>query len=536
MTRKEARRRAGVLQRGFGGVLVLILVAGMAAAGGLYAFYRTDNVQAKIARDTDDALAAAKAALIGYAVSRGGVTGNARPGELPCPDTDLPGTPGYGDENTPCNTTTRLVGRLPWRTLGIPELRDADGEPLWYVLAPGFRSWDSHPVGTSTVARRLNIDSRGTLAVRGPDGASTLVSDAVAVVIAAGAPLGSQNRGGAGAGTMLCALTGTAIARQACADNYLDAALNINNASGSGPFIAAPRSDRFNDRLIHITAADFMPAVEMRVGAELKALLLAYRANSACQCYPWADNWAYSGGIADTGQNRGRFPSLPEPEPWGANGIPAFPQWIAANDWHNFFWYSVGRQNSHVDPVPERRCRTCSDHPMLRVGDSWASALLFTPGPPLDGIARMNPPPGQAARRDNLALYLEDAQNNDGASGACPDVGEIGDATPPAGNFKGALSCDTYVVPSATGRNRDRLITVGTSDPAVCTAQTSTLLANATCAAGGGAIKPVCQTAVAGLDACPCLEAARVMVTPPCMNTTNPPQCQAAIAQLKSCS
>ena len=42
---------------------------------------------------------------------------------------------------------------------------------------------------------------------------------------------------------------------------------------------------------------------------KIKTLLEAYRANSPCECYPWADTWPYSGGIADIGQNRGRFPT-----------------------------------------------------------------------------------------------------------------------------------------------------------------------------------------------------------------------------------
>src|SRR5688572_11610459 len=81
--------RSGVKRaRGFGGFLMLILVASIAAGAGLLAFARTDTVKAENDRVAADALAAAKAALIGYAVHRGGATGIGRPGELPCPDLD----------------------------------------------------------------------------------------------------------------------------------------------------------------------------------------------------------------------------------------------------------------------------------------------------------------------------------------------------------------------------------------------------------------------------------------------------------------
>src|SRR5688572_26089723 len=74
-------------QQGFGGFLLLTLVAGLTAAAGLFTFYRTDVVQTENARTTGDALTTAKSALIAYAVHREGqVIANARPGDLPCPD------------------------------------------------------------------------------------------------------------------------------------------------------------------------------------------------------------------------------------------------------------------------------------------------------------------------------------------------------------------------------------------------------------------------------------------------------------------
>src|SRR5688572_20850283 len=125
--------RRSSFQRGFGGVVILALIAGLAATAGLFTFYRTDGAKTGSERATANALAAAKTALIAYAVSRGEPTGTARPGELPCPDTDAPGSAGYGWANTPCRTTASLMGRIPWKTLGIPEPKDGVGETLWYA-------------------------------------------------------------------------------------------------------------------------------------------------------------------------------------------------------------------------------------------------------------------------------------------------------------------------------------------------------------------------------------------------------------------
>lgn len=444
-------------QRGFAGILMVMMLAALAVSTMLVTFHRSDALATDNERKTTDELAEVKAALLGYAVRRGGATGTARPGELPCPDTD-----GDGLENAPCPTAASLLGRIPWKTLGIPEPKDSSGETLWYTISSPFRDSVSNLAAGS--ADRINSDTRGTLTVRAADGATILTDNAVAVIIAPGAPIGTQNRSSTGA--VACTLTGLTVARGLCANNYFETATGTNNAaSTSGPFIAGGRSDSFNDRLAFITTSELIPLLEMRVGNELKALLQAYKANSPCNCYPWADNWAYSGGIADTGQNRGRFPSLPAPYRWGEAGttIPALPAWIAANDWHNLFWYSVSRGQAQP---PVSMCRTCSANP-LTVFDSQTGvttqvqALLFTPGTPLDGIARLLPPPGQSARTNTLSLYLQDAANNDGANiPACRDTGEIGETGGGGSSLPGQPSCDAYTRPTATAFDRDRLFTI----------------------------------------------------------------------------
>ena len=51
----------------------------------------------------------------------------------------------------------RIIGRLPWKTFGLPDLRDGSGERLWYALSPNFR--DNPSVSP------LNSDTRGSITV-----------------------------------------------------------------------------------------------------------------------------------------------------------------------------------------------------------------------------------------------------------------------------------------------------------------------------------------------------------------------------------
>lgn len=95
-----------------------------------------------------EALAQARNALIGYAISYE----ERHPGEgygfLPCPDSGNDGSTPIGA----CGARgVAAIGRLPWRTLGLPDLRDGWGECLWYAVAgsakhnpkPLTHNWDS---------------------------------------------------------------------------------------------------------------------------------------------------------------------------------------------------------------------------------------------------------------------------------------------------------------------------------------------------------------------------------------------------------
>ena len=144
MRRIPASRSA---QRGAALILaVAILILGVSWAA-ISALGKAGTRTAEREIRTGQALNAAKRALLGYVAQYAARTDHDVPGRLPCPE---PLSPPAGSEGVAgslaCNDNTqKYVGRLPWRTLGIEQLRDGDGEPLWYVLGPGFRGSPINP-------------------------------------------------------------------------------------------------------------------------------------------------------------------------------------------------------------------------------------------------------------------------------------------------------------------------------------------------------------------------------------------------------
>lgn len=125
-------------ERGAAALMLIVIVAVLAAAAVASALPGT--LQAERDQATHRALAQAAQALAGHARVRRCVVGSGTvASHLPCPDLGA----AEGQAAPSCAPGSR--GRLPWRTLGIEPLRDADGECLWYertisgarVIAPG---------------------------------------------------------------------------------------------------------------------------------------------------------------------------------------------------------------------------------------------------------------------------------------------------------------------------------------------------------------------------------------------------------------
>lgn len=520
--RPKSNRLRILRQQGYTLLLVLLLL-GAAVGAALFSFFSTTTLTLERDQKTADALAAAKAALIGYTVRGGDCVPQPsctpqnpqRPGEFPCPDTN-----NDGFEDGAC--VAGRLGRIPWKTLGIPEPKDSTGETLWYAVAGPFRSYNSGALNSSPI----NSDTRGNITVFATNGTTPLTDQAVAVIFAPGQALAGQNRDPNT--TAACTTSPSSpVPLNRCAANYLETGLgNRNNATTNGPFIAGSRSDSYNDRVVYITTPEFIPIVEQRAAKELKSALQKYYDANAH--FPFAAAFNDTNGNCKRGERRGRVPAAAGDcvgmSNWVTGATRLLPDWFVNNQWWRVMYYAVspdygrlgagsdsghdadkdkdkdkdkGRHNSSLD---------CSGGCLTVDGKTGISALFFTPGTPLAAINR----PG-----NNLSDYLEDAENRDGWSTGANDI---------------------YVTPTAKTFDRDRIYTLaGGASTQQCANNAAALLALVPCGQPPK-LNPQCTTLAANLAGCSCASAAAQMITTPCENTLNPSQCQSAVAALKSCT
>ena len=219
------------------------------------------GLQAGRDRRTATALAQAKEALIAYAVTYGDAHPDKVPGYLPCPEATAPAsTAKEGSADPSCGAkNVSMMGRLPWKTLGLEPLRDGAGECLWYAVSGTYKS--------NPATDMMNWDTNGLFAVFASPGISLINGSgpenrAAAVIFAPGAVVGRQNRN-AVANTPVCG-------GNYAPSNYLEASGSVNNAvisSAAGAvteFVAGGRDGGNNDRLLVITPQDIFGAIERR--------------------------------------------------------------------------------------------------------------------------------------------------------------------------------------------------------------------------------------------------------------------------------
>src|SRR5687768_13031363 len=182
--------------------IVIVVVAAVALAALLaLAALTLAGATASAGRDaaSDRALLQARESLVAYAAERA-LGSEVGPGYLPCPDLDDDGWA----EST-CGSLAgdigqeQRLGRFPWKTLGLPDLRDGHGERLWYAVSTRHKGLLNCAASAGCVD--MTPDSAlGTLSVIDPSGhrihdgrladpLRAAESGAAAVVIAPGGPL-----------------------------------------------------------------------------------------------------------------------------------------------------------------------------------------------------------------------------------------------------------------------------------------------------------------------------------------------------------
>jgi hypothetical protein len=244
------------------------LVSGLKAAGNRTVVDRSHN--AKV-------LAEAKAALIAWAANNAADPTENYPGRLPCPE----GAAWIGNANAegiaapglqPPLPETQIsvpncssVGRLPWRTLGLPKLIDASGEPLWYIVTTGSTGW---ALANATTALSINSNKADTITVNGNPNA------AVAAIIAPGAPM----RVGPNANQIAVGCAAQTQSRTASTPNvanYLECQSTSSSPIGVRTQVVDNATNpTFNDQIVLITAAEVLAAIEPMVAQRIQTQVL----------------------------------------------------------------------------------------------------------------------------------------------------------------------------------------------------------------------------------------------------------------------
>ncbi len=392
-------------QKGLALLMLVFVIALAIIAYSLKALNTADITEEKN-KKTAEALAEAKAALIGWSVSH-----PIHPGIMPFPDRLENISPNY-DGNSDCSAGmpnfNLLLGRLPFLGQTAPcaapasglasNLTDGEGEPLWYAVSRNLIRSSVVPVINSSIS---NAPAENWLVVR--DGNGQVVSDRVAaVIIAPGRPVGNQDRssGLAGPSAYLDHITisGTNYAN----DDYVVANENFINApdresvSSTDPRYLQPYE--FNDKLIYITIDELIVALEKRVMGEaavsLRNYYLASAADNANRYYPYAGN---EFNVCLDGLLQG---SLPTTICSGTTmNLDTFlPTWFTQNVWQNFIYYAVSADCQLTAPG-------CASGDITVGTQVNVDAVVISAGAVL---------PAQARPSVLVANYLDSPENTDG--------------------------------------------------------------------------------------------------------------------------
>lgn len=246
----SARQRGAVL-------LVLTMIISVVGLLWLYSSLATRDSDVR----TQQAIGLAQAALIGRAVADVN-----RAGSLPCPDTNNDGAA----ELLAGVQCSCYIGRLPWRTLGLSDIRDSAGERLWYALSPDVRDATGNVINSSATTGQLQINTS---------------AQQVAIVFSPDLVLGQQSRDST---------------QQNAVGQYLDG----SNADGDAIYESRLHDDDiFNDQVRAISQKQLFRQVEKHALQQFASAIQQY--DASFHTYPYAGN---ATGDMQVGQLTGYIP------------------------------------------------------------------------------------------------------------------------------------------------------------------------------------------------------------------------------------
>ena len=254
--RKSPRRQRGVA------LLVLVTIVAVGASWLLLTSLSEGSNRKALEREYNArVLAEAKAALIGWIATNALEATERNPGRLPCPQAW--GDVGSGNEGRAAgNCAQPAIGWLPWKTLGLPLMRDAAGEQLWYAISPGWH------LPSSGATLTINSESPGQLSLDG--------QAVVALIIAPGQALNVEAVSGCTARSQSHVLnlpsTPPDVLDYLECDNASSGdysyTLNVNGNDANDPLL--------NDQVVAVTTADVLPGLEAAITKRLERDIIPY--------------------------------------------------------------------------------------------------------------------------------------------------------------------------------------------------------------------------------------------------------------------
>ena len=260
-------------------VLMLMGIGGFVLVG--YSQGLLKQVEVSKTEHNTRVLNKAKLALLQFAYNYPVLsTPSIGPGRLPNADTDNDGIADGGS----------TFGRLPWAqaNLNLYDIRDADGERLWYAVSSTFRP-QAASVNSDTSGNLTLRDQQGNVIYDGSNPGGLAQYGIAAVIIAPGAVTARNG-----------AAQDRSIANENNSVHYLDLVFGTEDnatrtlGSPTDGFILGPvdtlSTDAVNDQFIVITAAEVIAMAE-------KATLQAYRTaisdylTRTGNVYPWLYNY-----------------------------------------------------------------------------------------------------------------------------------------------------------------------------------------------------------------------------------------------------
>jgi hypothetical protein len=260
-------------------LLIMLVILVVAIAAVLVNSLTSSTVKTARQESTSTALAQAKDALIGDTISLSSVNSV---GYLRLPDLGATGaTFTEGISSAPPNFTGNnkdysVIGKVPWKTLGISPSRDGQGECIWYVVSGRFKNYAQ----TDT----LNWDTLGQIDVIDGNG-NAIASNIAALLVAPGQPIDAQIH-------TLSNPVYTQCGGNYDVRNYLDAYNSSDAISGevnyftgstnnrvalnaSNKRFVLAKNDHYNDQFLFVTTDDVFRPITRRsdFSSQISALM-----------------------------------------------------------------------------------------------------------------------------------------------------------------------------------------------------------------------------------------------------------------------